>query len=139
MATGNELKAKLQAINIPKEVETAFNEEAYFAEDLNREQLMDGMGGDRPMPDYSITSVTKYGKPAGRIKLFDEGDFQKGITYQAEGETIKALSTDRKNDFLEDMYDYYKPLKLTPEGKKDMARQMQYKMAENIGIKTGLQ
>jgi len=33
----------------------------------------------------------------------------------------------------------YAPLKLTPENKKDMALQMQYKMAENIGNKTGLQ
>jgi len=98
MATAGQILAKLQAIDIDKEVQDAFNEEAYFAEDLNREQLMEGKGGDRQMPDYSPTSVTKYGKPAGPIKLFDEGNFQKGITYQAEGETIKALSTDRKND-----------------------------------------
>lgn len=138
MATASQLLAKLQAINIAKEVEDAFNQEAYFAEDLNREQLMDGMGGDRPMPEYSVKSVIKYGKPAGGIRLFDEGDFQKGITYVADGDSVKSFSTDRKNDFLEDMYDFYKPLKLTPENKKDMARQMQYKMAVNIGDKTGL-
>lgn len=138
MATASQLLAKIQSINIPKEVEDAFNQEAYFAEDLNREQLMDGMGGDKPMPEYSIKSVTKYGKPKGRIKLFDTGDFQKGITYVAEGDRVKSFSTDKKNDFLEDMYDFYKPLKLTPENKKDMAWQMQARMAANIGEKTGL-
>lgn len=138
MATASQLLAKIQSINIPKEVEDAFNQEAYFAEDLNREQLMDGIGGDKPMPEYSLKSVTKYGKPAGRIRLFDTGDFQKGITYVAEGDRVKSFSTDRKSDFLEDMYDFYKPLKLTPENKKDMAWQMQAKMAENIGNKTGL-
>lgn len=138
MATLSQLLARIQQIDIAKEVEDAFNQEAYFAEDLNREQLMGGLGGDRPMPEYSIKSITKYGKPAGRIRLYDEGDFQKGITYKAEGDTIKAFSTDRKNDYLEERYMEYAPLKLTPENKKDMARQMQYKMAENIGYKTGL-
>jgi len=130
--------ARIQALNIPKEVEAAFNHEAYYAEDLNREQLMSGQGGDRMMPDYSPVSVKKYGKPAGPIRLYDTGSFQSGIEYKFDKDSIKALSTDKKSEFLEDMYDYYKPLKLTPESKKDLAGQVQPVLADNIGLKTGM-
>jgi hypothetical protein len=130
---------RLQSINIAKEFEEAFNEQAYYAEDLNVMQLMDGMGGDGPMPNYSDESVTRYGKPYGRIRLYETGDFYKGITYKAEGDTIKAFSTDKKNDYLEEFYMEYAPVKLTDESKKDMASMVQSKMAENIGNKTGLQ
>jgi len=136
--TASMMLERLKAIHIPIEAENAFNQEAYFAEDLNREQLMSGQGGDRLMPDYSPVSVRKYGKPAGGIRLYDKGDFQKGILYKADGDRITALSTDKKSEFLEDMYDYYKPLKLTPESKKDMGRQMQPVMAGSIGLKTGM-
>jgi hypothetical protein len=130
---------RLQSINIAKEFEEAFNEQAYYAEDLNVMQLMDGMGGDGPMPNYSDESVTRYGKPYGRIRLYETGDFYKGITYKAEGDTIKAFSTDKKNDYLEEFYMEYAPVKLTDESKKDMGSMVQSKMAENIGNKTGLQ
>ena len=139
MATLSQLLERLQSINIAKEFEEAFNEQAYYAEDLNVMQLMDGMGGDGPMPNYSDESVTRYGKPYGRIRLYETGDFYKGITYKAEGDTIKAFSTDKKNDYLEEFYMEYAPVKLTDESKKDMASMVQSKMAENIGNKTGLQ
>lgn len=139
MATLSQLLERLQSINIAKEFEEAFNEQAYYAEDLNVMQLMDGMGGDGPMPNYSDESVTRYGKPYGRIRLYETGDFYKGITYKAEGDTIKAFSTDKKNDYLEEFYMEYAPVKLTDESKKDMGSMVQSKMAENIGNKTGLQ
>ena len=138
MATASQLLAKLQSINIAQEVEDAFNQDAKFAEDRNREQLMDGVGGDGLMPDYSETSVNKYGKPAGGIRLYETGSFWKGITYEAKDGIVKAFSTDEKNDFLEDMYDYYKPLKLIPENAYDMGNKMKYTMVKNITEKTGL-
>ena len=138
MATASQLLERLQSINIAQEFQDAFNEQAYYAEDLNVMQLKDGMGGDGPMPDYSEKSVTKYGKPAGRIRLYDTGDFYKGITYKAEGDTIKAFSTDQKNDYLEEFYMEYAPIKLTNESKKDMASMVQSQMAKEIGIKTGM-
>jgi hypothetical protein len=138
MATLSQLLERLQSINIAKEFEEAFNQQAYYAEDLNVMQLMEGMGGDGPMPYYSDESVTRYGKPYGRIRLYETGDFYKGITYKAEGDTIKAFSTDKKNDYLEEFYMEYAPVKLTDESKKDMASMVQSKMAENIGNKTGL-
>ena len=138
MATLSQLLARIQQIDIAKEVEDAFNDNAWFAEDRNREQLMMGVGGERLMPDYSEKSVTKYGKPAGPIKLYETGAFYKGITYKAEDGIVKAFSTDEKNDFLEDMYDYYKPLKLIPENAFDMGNKLKYTMVKNISYKTGL-
>ena len=52
MATLSQLLARIQQIDIAKEVEDAFNQEAYFAEDLNREQLMGGLGAQEEGLDF---------------------------------------------------------------------------------------
>ena len=62
-------------------IREAFEDNKSVVEDLNIQQLQEGKRSDgQVLPDYSPASVEVYGKPPGAIKLFDEGDFYRGIT-----------------------------------------------------------
>lgn len=70
--------------------------------ELNQEQLKKGMRSDGSfLPDYSKRSVEEFGKPEGPIKLFDTGDFYKGINpvFDASGFTLQGK--DSKTEYLQ--------------------------------------
>lgn len=64
---------------------------------LNEEQLNDGQLSDGDfLPEYSDTSVEEYGKPRGRIKLYDTGDFHQSIFATIKNNIIKFDAKDSK-------------------------------------------
>lgn len=76
----------------------------YIVLDLNtEEQLRHGKYSDgTSLPDYSFVSVNVYGKPAGAIKLYDEGDFYDGFNLKKQGkDTAVISSSDSKAQKLE--------------------------------------
>lgn len=74
-------------------------------EDLNIAQLQQGERADgSSLPDYSETSVKVYGKPRGAIKLFDQGDFYRGITVKLSINKLEIEGTDSKTAKLQNTY-----------------------------------
>ena len=70
-----------------------------IAEDMNVEQLNDGQRADGTyLPDYSEVSVKVYGKPQGRIKLKETGEFHEKIKAEIRGD--KLYLTDYSQKFL---------------------------------------
>ena len=68
-----------------------------IAEDLNTFQLKDGQLADGGfLPNYSQNSVEKYGKPAGRIKLYDTGEFYSKITAEVRNKKLSLTNYSRK-------------------------------------------
>lgn len=71
--------------------------------DLNRDQLSKGSDAlDKDMPKYVRES--KAPKAPGKIKLFDSGDYTKGINPLFDSVAIDMTSTDRKVAFLDNKY-----------------------------------
>jgi hypothetical protein len=67
-------------------------------EKANKDQLREGLTATNgPLPDYSETSVKVFGKPEGRIKLYDTGEFYKSITAKKEKNSIKIVSDEGKD------------------------------------------
>ena len=67
-----------------KNLEVLMLEATYESEDAivnaNTDQLWAGIKADgKNMPDYSQTSVNAFGKPSGPIRLYDSGDFYRGL------------------------------------------------------------
>ena len=95
------IKAQILGIGVVIEnaIETSFRENDSVIEDLNIVQLQKGDG--ETLPDYSPTSVEVYGKPAGPIKLFDEGDFYRGINLQAGASEAELTGKDSKTAELQ--------------------------------------
>lgn len=74
-------------------------------EDKNIEQLKRGERGDGSrLPNYSPVSVAKFGKPAGPIKLYDQGGFYGGVAVKVSQGGIEIYDTDYKADLLEGIY-----------------------------------
>ena len=74
--------------------------QAEFIEELNRRQLERGERSDGSiLPPYSPVSVSM-GKPAGAIKLFDEGDFYEGITANVFDDELRFEGEDEKTPML---------------------------------------
>ncbi len=68
-------------------------------------QLQQGQDGQGEfLPNYSKTSVNKFGKPDGPIKLFDQGDFYNAMDVIVEQDGLKVVNNDQKADFLIDFY-----------------------------------
>ena len=73
--------------------------------EINQERMLAGKRADGSvMPDYSIRSVTEFGKEPGPIKLLDTSDFQQNIFVEIEGNDILTKSRDSKNDMLVNEY-----------------------------------
>lgn len=74
-------------------------------EDLNTAQLQKGLRPDgTSLPPYSPVSVAKYGKPAGAIRLFDQGDFYRGITLETGATAFELVGNDSKTGMLTEAY-----------------------------------
>jgi len=86
-------------------VQNAFDEFDSVAEDFNIDQLLEGKRSDgSSLPDYSINSVTVFGKPPGAMTLKDTGAFHKSITLNAGKNEADIDATDPKTDMLVDNY-----------------------------------
>lgn len=82
-----------------------FEDLAIKIEALNIEQLQKGQRADGSyLPNYSPVSVLVYGKPAGHIKLYDQGDFYAGITVTIDDEGIELIGRDIKTEMLVTRY-----------------------------------
>jgi hypothetical protein len=80
-------------------------ESAPIIEDLNIAQLQRGQRADNSfLPNYSPVSVAKYGKPPGPIRLFDQGDFYRGITLKGDKTGFKLVGEDQKTPKLTEAY-----------------------------------
>lgn len=97
----------------------AIIENAELIENLNRDQLSEGLRSDGSvLPDYSPVSVLM-GKPPGPIRLFDEGDFYEGINLSVFDDTIRFEGEDPKTEMLMSRYGNM-ILGLTEESKQEL-------------------
>ena len=93
-------KMKAMTPKIAKEIIT---DDPKKIADLNRSQLSKGTDAlDKDMPKYVRNS--KAPKAPGKIKLFDEGNYTKGINPLFDSIAIDMTSTDRKVAFLDNIY-----------------------------------
>jgi hypothetical protein len=105
MTTALQMLKRLERVDVLLSAQAAIEETASDATKAQRDQLNQGLKSDGTyQPDYSPTSVTKFGKPPGPIKLFDTGSFYRGIIVDVLGEKFSIFSIDEKNDFLEVKY-----------------------------------
>lgn len=92
------------------------------ATNMNTDQLWQGERADGTnLPDYSRASVAVFGKPAGPIRLFDEGDFYRGFIFQTPNFPLSFTSIDEKTDELELRYGS-EIFGLNAENKKELAK-----------------
>jgi hypothetical protein len=105
MSTAGTILFKLQRVDVTGAAQRAIQLTKSDAVAAQRVQLSQGLKADGTyQPDYSPVSVSKYGKPPGPIKLYDIGSYYGGLKIEVSGVTIRYLSTDEKNDYLEGLY-----------------------------------
>jgi len=136
----NEMLSKIEALDVPTLCEDAFMLNADIAAELNREQLMRGEGAKGDMPDYSFNSKAIFNKPDGGIRLFETGDFHRGITFEAIAGEIYTYSKDPKNDMLENdpKYASAQPLGLNERSIGELNKVVQPTLVELVEQKIGL-
>ena len=132
------LKLKIQKIDLDKASENALRSNQELISDLNRDQLRIGMKSDGSwLPPYSANSVTKFGKPPGKIKLFDTGDFYEGIKPEFAKTDFVLTGKDKKTEKLKADYgDNILGLSnySISELADDSLGQIQYEIKKQIGI-----
>lgn len=98
--------ANLRKIKVQEIVEKNVLKNEDEIVDLNTEgQLSEGQyANEGYLPDYSPTSVEVFGKPAGAIRLFDEGDFYRGFYLRTKEFPFFVDSKDSKTDMLVEKY-----------------------------------
>lgn len=95
--------------DMPLLIRQVIDENKTLIEDMNIAQLSEGKtSNDEYLPDYSPVSVEVYGKPPGPIRLYDQGDFYRGITAETDETKLDIVGKDSKtnklkNDFGEDI------------------------------------
>jgi hypothetical protein len=103
LSVANKLRS-LRA-DLPEILAEVVDENATFIEDRIVAQLQKGQRGDGEfLPDYSPTSVAKFGKPPGPIRLYDKGPFYSGIFARAERDGIEIDNRDSKTGMLTKRY-----------------------------------
>lgn len=119
--------------DMPQIVKKSFDDISTFVEDKMLDQLDKGLKGDGTFqPNYSPVSIEVYGKPDTPIKLYDTGDFYKGVKSKAGVDSIEIDSSDSKKNML--IRDYgEQTLNLTEANKEIIANEyLQPSMFENI-------
>lgn len=105
MTTASQILAKLEKIDVLLSAQVAMEETASDATKAQRDQLYQGLKSDgNLLPDYSIRSIVQYNKPAGPIKLYDTGDFYRGILIDVRGDLFVMESADSKSSMLQNRY-----------------------------------
>lgn len=101
----NKLKNSIGDIDLNAITQRALEARQDIIAELNRDQLRDGRTATgASLPPYSRTSVVKFGKPPGAIKLFDTGAFYDSIKPEFAGSSFLVDDTDSKKDMLQDRY-----------------------------------
>jgi len=91
--------------DLPRLIGEVMNENKTLIEDLNIKQLQEGKRSDgSTLPDYSPTSVFKYGKKPGPMVLEDTGAFYRGIEVKVSPNFAEIIGTDPKTKKLENSY-----------------------------------
>lgn len=99
------LRNRINRLDLNKATEVALKARQEDISDLNRNQLAIGMRADLSfLPPYSATSVNKFGKPPGKIKLFDTGAFYDGIKPEFAKTEFVMDGTDSKTEMLKADY-----------------------------------
>jgi hypothetical protein len=89
---------------VEKEVLIIVKANEEVATNLNTDQLFGGKDSKGVnLPKYSLRSVQIFRKPAGPMRLFDEGDFYRGFFLKADKFPIIFQSSDRKTGKIADM------------------------------------
>lgn len=96
---------KLLKVDLPFSMTAAMEDTAKEATDQQRAQLAQGlMSDDNFLPDYSFRSVFQYGKEPGPIKLYDTGDFYRGMLLDVRQDIFILESADPKSNMLQNRY-----------------------------------
>jgi hypothetical protein len=98
-----DLRTKMDAIRagIGEILKESVREAAPVIEDEIIAQLKRGERGDgQSLPDYSPTSVFKYGKRPGPMTLEDTGDYHRGHTVIVDDDGFEIRNTDWKTPKL---------------------------------------
>jgi len=100
----SEARAKLNSLDILKECENAFNANSEYSEDLNRQQLSQGVKSDGSLlPPYKPMTImikSNKGQQLDPMNLRDTEDYWKGMDHKASGGVIDFGNTDRKAGML---------------------------------------
>lgn len=108
MTTVLDLIEVLSELDVQRESLAAIGRTGESMLDLNREQLLHGKRADMTkMPDYSYTSVTLFGKPAGPIMLYDTGAFHGSFQLDVDSQEFEILAIDLydlEQTYGEDIY-----------------------------------
>jgi hypothetical protein len=135
MADVLDILKKIGLIEIVDQASSAVEKTQEIASDLITGQLSIGIKSDgTELPDYSAASVDIFGKEPGPIKLFDTGDFYRGVKVIADGSGIVYTSSDTKADDLEKRYSTRSGsiLKLTEESKQEYYKDLQPVFVDNV-------
>ena len=140
MSSINEMIARVERLNIEQLCEDAFNLNSSIAKELNIEQLQRGEGAKVNMPDYSYNSKAFYNKPDGGIRLYETGDFYRGITFEAVNMDIYSYSTDEKNSMIENdpKYANAQPLGLSTSSIVELNKVIQPTLVEEVKKDLGI-
>lgn len=141
MGSINDLRKKLNALDIDKVSADAITQTDSIAADIQVDQQLSGKDANsNTMPDYSYVSVENYGKQPGPIKLRDTGDFHQGIYIKVKGDAITFSSTDDKTKMLEDRYKKkgFDILGLNTESKVEYLKDLQPVFVDKVKKQTGL-
>lgn len=105
IVTCQDMLDKLLKVDLPLSMSAAMEDTAKEATDQQRAQLSQGlMSDDNYLPDYSFRSVFQYGKPPGPIKLYDTGDFYRGMLLDVRQDIFILESADPKSTMLQNRY-----------------------------------
>lgn len=105
MTTCAEMLERVKRVNLDLAMHVALEETAGEAVAQQKLQLQQGLkSNDEYLPDYSFRSVFQYGKPPGPIRLYDTGDFYRGILFDVRQDNFIITSADSKTDMLKQRY-----------------------------------
>lgn len=132
------LLTKSKKLDLDQASENALKTRSEDISELNRDQLRVGMKTDGSwLPPYSTTSVTKFGKTPGKIKLYDTGAFYDGIKPEFAKTDFTLTGKDQKTEMLK--ADYGDDiLGLSQFSKIELAQdslgQIQFELRKQLGI-----
>lgn len=96
---------RLESVDLRLSMSVAMEETAAAAVREQKEQLQQGLKSDDTyLPDYSFRSVFQYNKPPGPIRLYDTGDFYRGILFDVRQDIFILESADNKTPMLKQRY-----------------------------------